>query len=295
MRIGILNFLKPPGMTSHDAVALFRRLTGVRRIGHTGTLDPGAAGVLPLCFGQATRVAEYVLTMEKSYRALLALGKATDTEDSSGNICAEKPVPPLSEGMITGVFAAFTGRRMQTPPMYSAVRIKGQKLYELARRGETVERKARPIHIHRLELRAFRSDKILFDVSCSHGTYIRTLCREIAEALGTTGHLSFLLRTAVGPFLLSDALTVEECTGLVEAGKFDSVLKPTDTALYRFPSATVTQEEAKRILNGAFVRFKDNKAMTGKLYRVYDPDDRFIAVCKFANGELRPQKVFHDR
>lgn len=288
---GILNILKPPGMTSHDVVAQLRRLTGIRKIGHTGTLDPGAAGVLPICMGQATRVAEYVLGMDKTYRAELQLGTAMDTEDAAGRIVAEKTVPQLNAACLESVLASFVGKRMQTPPMYSAVRVKGKKLYELARRGEMVERQPRPIQIYRLQLRGFKENHVLFDVSCSRGTYIRTLCTEIATALGTVGHLSFLLRLGVGPFEIKNALTLEECEILQAHAKLDTALLSLDTALLSLPHLSVSQADAQKIKQGRWLNL-DNLPEEGTLVRIYAPHRQLVAIALVENNSVRPRKVF---
>ncbi|MCR3922478.1 MAG: tRNA pseudouridine(55) synthase TruB [Firmicutes bacterium] len=291
---GIINLLKPPGMTSHDVVAVIRRLTNVKRTGHTGTLDPGAAGVLPICVGQATRVAEYVLAMDKSYRAELTLGSATDTEDGSGKIVAERAVPAMTVVHIQTVLTQFLGKRMQTPPMYSAVRIDGEKLYERARRGETVERPARPIDIYQIELIRIGENTILFDVTCSRGTYIRTLCCEIAQALGTVGHMSYLIRTHVGPFQLEDALSLEECASRQAAGELENAMLSVDAALINLPMLSVSAEDAVRVINGIAVPLPTIVA-EGTLVRVYGPKQEFLAVSLVEQGRVQPRKVFHSR
>lgn len=291
---GIINLLKPPGMTSHHVVSALRRLTGVRKIGHTGTLDPGAAGVLPICIGQATRVAEYVLTMDKTYRAELTLGAATETEDAAGQIIAEKAVPPLDYTQVKTIMAGFIGPRQQIPPMYSAVRVQGQKLYQLARRGETVTRAARSINIYALELLQLYQQKLLFDVSCSRGTYIRTLCCEIANALGTVGHMSFLVRTRVGPYRLDKTYTLEECETLQAKNELTAALLPIDSALGHLPPYNVTAEDAAKIKNGRVLKFTDLPP-EGSLIRVYGPGEELLAISSVENNTVRPQKVFRSR
>ncbi|HZK23846.1 MAG TPA: tRNA pseudouridine(55) synthase TruB [Oscillospiraceae bacterium] len=291
---GIINLLKPPGMTSHHVVSALRRLTGIRKIGHTGTLDPGAAGVLPICIGQATRVAEYVLTMDKTYRAELTLGTATDTEDAAGQVIDEKTVPPLDFNQVKTLLLDFTGPRQQIPPMYSAVRVHGQKLYQLARRGETVTRKARAINIYQLQLLQLYPQKILFDVSCSRGTYIRTLCREIAEALDTVGHMSFLVRTRVGPYHLDQTYTLEECASLQAANELTTALLPLDSALEQLLPYNVTAEDAEKIQNGRVLKFTDLPP-EGTLMRVYGPGGELLAISSVENSTVRPQKVFRSR
>jgi tRNA pseudouridine55 synthase len=288
---GILNLLKPPGMTSHDVVNVVRRITGVRRTGHTGTLDPGAAGVLPVCVGKATRVSEYVLDMDKSYRAELTLGRSTDTEDAAGATVLEMPVPVLKWEAVAAVLKGFLGVGEQIPPMYSAVRINGKKLYELARRGEVVKREPRPIHIYEIRLLELRENVIVFDVTCSRGTYVRTLCREIAEKLGTTGHMSFLLRTMVGPFILQNTLTLEELVQCTDSGRLQQVASPLDMALGKLTAVTVDENGALKIKNGVAVSVpQDLQDQT--LVRVYGPNDTFLAVGNMEAGLVKPSKVF---
>ncbi|MBT9142964.1 MAG: tRNA pseudouridine synthase B [Dehalococcoidia bacterium] len=288
---GIINVLKPPGMTSHDVVNLVRRLTGMRRVGHTGTLDPGAAGVLPICIGKATRVSEYVLRMDKSYRAELSLGQATDTEDAAGQPVLTKPVPALTPHGVELVLKGFLGKGSQIPPMYSAVRVDGERLYELARRGEVVERKPREIQIYNINLLAIRENFILFELDCSRGTYVRTLCRNIAEKLGSTGHMSFLLRTAVGPFLLGNAVTFEELAQFAETGCITKALLPMDTALANIQAVTVDDIQAARLRNGMPITL-GFKTSDGELFRVYDSSQTLLAIAAADSERIKPIRVF---
>lgn len=288
---GIINILKPPGMTSHDVVNVVRRLTGVRRIGHTGTLDPGASGVLPICVGKATRISEYLLGMDKSYRAELSLGEATDTEDAAGQVVLTKPVPVLTSHCVEQVLMSFLGMGTQLPPMYSAVRVNGKRLYELARRGEVVERQPRQIQIYNIKLLKIRDNTILFDLCCSRGTYVRTLCREIAENLGSVGHMSFLLRTAVGPFLLESAVTFEELAQFTEEGCIINALLPLDMALAHMQAVTVDESQAARLRNGLAVTL-GFIASDGELFRVYDSSQAFLAIAAADKERIKPLKVF---
>lgn len=289
---GIINVLKPPGMTSHDVVNILRRLTGIRRTGHTGTLDPGASGILPICVGKATRVSEYVLLMNKTYRAELSLGQATDTEDASGRTILVKPVPVLVQDTVIQTLAKFQGPRMQIPPMYSAVRVAGKKLYELARQGEEIVREPRQITIYKTRLLQILDHKILFDVTCSRGTYIRTLCREIAEALTTTGHMSYLLRTGVGPFSLANSFSFEELACLREASRLEEAVLPLDTALLHLPAVVLNENNVDRIRNGVSVTV-DHDIPQGTEIRVYSPAEQFLALAVTEEaGQIRPRKVF---
>lgn len=287
---GIIVINKEPGMTSHDVVQKARRITGEKKCGHTGTLDPGACGVLPLCFGKATRVSEYVLAMRKKYRAELKLGEATDTEDSSGKVTERCEVPVVTRDHLDRVFSLFLGEIMQVPPMYSAVRKDGKKLYELARKGHVVERKPRPVHIYRLEAINIERDRILFDVECSSGTYVRTLCAEIARKLGTCGHMSYLQRTAVGPFTLEKAVTLDKLQTLHAAGRITEVLLPVDAALVHLPSLVLNETEAKRIAAGAFIPAP--WAAEGTLFRLYGPGEELLAVAQAEKQRIKPRKVF---
>ncbi len=288
---GIINLLKPPGMTSHDAVNVVRRLTGIKRVGHTGTLDPGAAGVLPICLGKATRVSEYVLGMDKSYRAELSLGQATDTEDAAGQPVLTRPVPSLTTHGVELVLRGFLGTVPQIPPMYSAVRVAGKRLYELARRGEVVEREPREIQIYKIKLLKISETSILFELDCSRGTYVRTLCRDIAEKLGSAGHMSFLLRTAVGPFLLGSAVTFEELAQFAEAGCITKALLPLDLALANMQAVTVDESQAARLRNGLAVTLR-LKTSDGELFRVYDSSQAFLAIATADREQIKPLKVF---
>ncbi|HHX75286.1 MAG TPA: tRNA pseudouridine(55) synthase TruB [Firmicutes bacterium] len=291
---GVLNILKPPGMTSHDVVSVIRRLAGTKRVGHAGTLDPGAAGVLPLCLGQATRVSEYLLALPKSYRAELALGVATTTEDAAGEVTDRKPVPSLTADVVEKALEHFVGPQLQTPPMYSAVRAGGHRLYELARRGVEVQRQPRKIHIYSIRLLLLQGKRMMFDVSCSRGTYVRTLCREIAEALGTAGHMSFLVRTAVGPFLLQETLSLEEAAQLAGKKQLSSALLAVDFGLQHLSRAVLTDREAERLQHGGFIPYGE-KLPAGRDIRVYRQDGRFLALAEVRDGLLRPKKVFHHR
>lgn len=251
---GIVNFLKPPGMTSHDAVAVVRRVFWTKKVGHTGTLDPQAAGVLPVCVGQATRIVEMLQADRKIYRAELTLGVSTDTQDRWGQVLSERPVR-VSETALRAVLESFTGDILQVPPMFSALKVDGKKLCDLARQGITVEREARPQTIHSIRLIHYDGSRALLDVSCSKGTYIRTLCHDIGEALGCGGMMSFLLRTGTGAYDISDGVTLEElkdCKGPEEALRY---LKPIDSAFADAPRLDLKEEWTKRIKNGVDADF----------------------------------------
>jgi tRNA pseudouridine55 synthase len=235
--------------TSHDVVARVRRLSGQRRIGHTGTLDPMASGLLILCLGQATRLVEYYQGHDKRYQAVVALGSATDSYDALGQIIAEAPVPALSETEIETALARFRGDSMQTPPIYSALKQEGEALYAKARRGEAVTVEARPVTIRQLTLVARTATTLTLDVICSAGTYIRSLAHDLGEALGTVAHLAELRRSAAGSFTLADAHTIPALEAAAEAGTLSNLLLPLGTGL-GLPLLTLDDATALRLSQG---------------------------------------------
>jgi len=243
---GILNILKPPGMTSHDVVSAVRKKLNLKRVGHTGTLDPNAVGVLPICVGQATKISQFLLDGKKKYRAEITLGIETDTEDIYGEVTSQSPVTSTKEE-IEDTILNFIGTYDQTPPMYSALKVKGKKLYELARQGIEIERQSRKITIYSIDIIEITDNKILFDVLCSKGTYIRTLCKDIGRELGCGGVMSFLLRTESSGFYLNTAITIEE---LQETEDVKSLLLPLDFPLNHMPKVSVKSSYAKQVLNG---------------------------------------------
>jgi len=297
---GIFNILKPPGMTSHDVVAFIRSRLRVKKVGHTGTLDPNAAGVLPICVGQATRLTDYLLDATKGYRAILRLGIGTDTQDAFGQVLRKAPMPHIRETDVRRVFQQFTGEIRQIPPMYSAVKLGGQKLYELARKGKEVAREARPVRIYALDLLAFYPDdngfpSLLFDVVCSKGTYIRTLCADIGLALGGNGHLAYLVRTMSGPFTAASALTLEEFEALRTAGDLAGALVPLDYPLAALPACRLDAAAAEAVRHGrsisaGYTFISDNG---GQHVRLYSAAGEFLAVgVRQDDGIIKPDKVF---
>ncbi len=269
---GILNLLKPPGMTSSNAVVDVRRRFHEKKVGHTGTLDPGAAGVLPICLGKATRLFDYLVEKEKEYIAEISFGTATDTLDSYGTVTRTQ------EGRVEGetlrsALPDFLGAQWQIPPMYSAVKLDGKKLYQLARRGEEVElvSRKRRIVIEELELlEQTGENRFLLKIRCSKGTYVRVLCADIGERLSLPCHMSFLLRSRSGPFMLDGSLTLNEAGELIEAGEIERALTPMDQALCFLPEA-VAEDSAMRFLrNGNPVPLERvSPCETGRLHRVY--------------------------
>ena len=289
---GIFNVLKPPGMTSHDVIGFLRRALNTKKTGHGGTLDPDAAGVLPVFAGTATRLLSYAMEGRKQYIAEFTLGEQRDTGDDSGTLVKTMPVPELSEAKLKEVLQSFLGKQIQLPPMYSAVKINGQKLYQLARKGVEVERKARPIEIYKLELLDAKlptesiSAKYSFTVAveCSKGTYIRVLGEDIATALGTCGTMSFLLRTQVGSYLLNEAHTLQE----IAENPAGCCAEPI-TAVSHLPKLELTANQAARITNG--VRTTVNGTVDGQ-YALLGPNSEFLGIGKCVDSKVQAEKIF---
>jgi tRNA pseudouridine55 synthase len=246
---GIFNLNKPIGMTSHDVVARVRRLTHQRRVGHAGTLDPAASGVLPICLGQATRVVEYLSESGKRYRATIVLGAVTDTYDAEGEVIRSAPVHVTREEA-QAALAAFLGPQMQLPPLYSAIKRAGQPLYKLARAGVEVQLEPRPVEIYTLDLIDWQPPTLTVDVECSKGTYIRSLAYDLGERLGCGGHLGGLVRLRSGPFTLDESLTLEELAQALEDGTWQNYLYAPDEALLDRLAVIVGPETEKRLLLG---------------------------------------------
>jgi len=287
---GIINVLKPPNMTSHDVVSFLRRTLGQKRIGHGGTLDPQAAGVLPVCVGAATRLAEYVGGQRKSYFCEMTLGKATDTQDAWGKVLEMKSVPFLSLEQIKETAAGFTGKIRQKVPAYSAVKVAGQPLYKAARRGESIEPVYRIVDIHQLEILGYENHKIRFWVECGKGTYIRALCQDLGEALGTTAFMSFLVRTSVGGFTLEEACTLEEIAQYKE-----KLLLPMEKAVSGLPSLELTDNEVIKISRGQAIDRKKYNDEDIEDLACFSRQGRLVAICRCRKGLISPVKVFNSK
>jgi len=277
---GILVIDKPEGFTSFDVVAKLRGMMRERRIGHGGTLDPMATGVLPIFVGRATRAAEYAAASDKEYIARFQTGITTDTQDTTGTVLSRSDICP-TRAEVEDVLPRFTGRIEQTPPMYSAVKVGGERLYKLARRGEEVERAPRPVEISALELlpEECAEDEYALRVVCSKGTYIRTLCHDIGQALGCGAAMSALRRTRAGRFTLGSAQTFDFLAALLSEGRIHEALTPTDALFEDHPPLFLRGEELKRFQNGAQAA-ADTALESGKLYRLYDEDGGFLAIGK---------------
>ncbi|RAV22753.1 tRNA pseudouridine(55) synthase TruB [Paenibacillus contaminans] len=299
---GVLPVWKPVDFTSHDVVAKVRGILGVKRIGHTGTLDPKVTGVLPLCIGRATRVVEYIQDLPKQYEATLTVGYATDTEDATGQVIAEAERVEITAEQAERVIRSFVGVISQVPPMYSAVKVDGKRLYELARLGKEVERKARNVEIYGINLLSMDLDRrhpeIRFRVDCSKGTYIRTLCADIGQALGYPAVMSDLVRTATGSMTKENCLTLEDIGRLVKEGQLQSKLIDTAAAIPHVPALSVTDKEAADALQGKKIRPAAPPAEVpdDRLFRLFAPDGTFLGIFRFEPDAavLRPEKVFSE-
>ena len=287
---GIILVDKPQGWTSHDVVAKLRGIYQQRRIGHSGTLDPMATGVLAVFLGRGTRAVELCENDEKEYVAELLLGTVTNTQDITGEVLEQHPVE-VSRQQLEAVLEQFLGPQQQIPPMYSAVKIGGKKLYELARKGQSVERKPRSIVIHELELCDFDGKTARIRVVCSKGTYIRTLCHDIGAALGTGGCLSSLRRTRAGRFAIDDCVTMEQIQQARDQNAHMAFLRPVDSLFSGCPAVYLGEKEALRCKNGA------GNAVPGLpdgTYRVYGPENEFLMLGQCQNGVLRTVKSFFE-
>ncbi len=287
MTAGIINVLKPPGMSSHDVVGYLRRVYGLKKVGHAGTLDPGAAGVLPVFLGPATRLIEFTADADKAYRVELTFGYATDSGDDSGNVIATRAgfVFPAA-GEIAAVLATFLGDSEQVPPMHSAIKVGGRKLYALARAGIEVERRPRPITITAIDLLKAADPVIVFDVSCSKGTYIRSLCSDIGDRLGCPAVMTFLVRTRVGDFSLAAARTLEEIAAAPEAA-----LLPADDAVRHLERIVLAAEDAARFAHGQKIPRDD--LPPDRPLAVYGRDGDLLGIARRAQTAplLEPEKV----
>lgn len=283
---GIFNVLKPPGMTSHDVIAFLRRALKTKKVGHGGTLDPDAAGVLPVFTGSATRLLEFAVEGRKQYIAEFTLGMQTDTGDDSGSVVKTMPVPALDEARVKAVLAQFTGVQMQLPPMYSAIKINGQKLYQLARRGVEVERTARQIEVYKLELLYLAADKFTVAVECSKGTYIRVLGEDMAAALGSCGTMSFLLRTQVGCYKIADAHTLQEI-----AENPVGCIMPAVSAVSEMQQLVLRGRQAERITNGVRTTVAAAAQLTGRCV-LLGPGGEFLGIGSVDNGMVQAEKIF---
>lgn len=290
---GIVLLDKPVGDTSNAALQKVKRLFHARKAGHTGSLDPLASGLLPICLGEATKVSAFLLDADKGYRVTARLGVRTETGDADGRVIEERAVAPGMRERIEASLEGFRGEVQQVPPMYSAIKHQGRRLYELARDGVEVERKARTVTVHRLELLRLEGDDFTLEVSCSKGTYVRTLVEDIAAAAGSCAHVVALRRLSAGPYEASGCVTLERLAELAEQGPeaLDGVLLPIDSALARWPSVTLTRDSAWYLQNGQPVMVP--RAPAEGLIRLYAADGRFLGVGEItSDGRVAPRRLF---
>ncbi|MBO2945708.1 tRNA pseudouridine(55) synthase TruB [Paenibacillus sp. F411] len=298
---GVLAVMKPAGWTSHDVVAKTRRILGMKRIGHAGTLDPEVTGVLPLCLGRATRVVEYMQELPKEYYAVLRLGFSSDTEDITGTVIDQVDEVNVTREEAEKTLTSFLGSISQVPPMYSAVKVNGKRLYELAREGKVVERKSRTVTIHEIQMTGFEAagthTDISFRVLCSKGTYIRTLCVDIGKALGYPAVMVSLKRTLSAGVEASHCLTLEEIAQRVEAGTLASSLIPADEAVRHLAAHTVIDEKRSAALQGQRLssRAVQPPVEHNDAIRLYDGHQQFLGIFRRQEetGAIVPVKVFH--
>lgn len=323
MRNGILNIYKEKGYTSHDVVAKLRGIVRQKRIGHTGTLDPDAEGVLPVCLGKATSLCGMLTDQSKIYETVLLLGKVTDTQDLTGRVLEERETQGLTEEEVRSCIAGFAGDYEQLPPMYSALKVNGKKLYELARQGIEVERKKRKVRIHEISIQEISLPRVRMKVHCSKGTYIRTLCHDIGRKLGCGGCMESLLRTRAGCFELSDSVRLGDVEAACTAGNLDKILRPADWVFEHLRAVEILEPYRNLAYNGnpfslrqmeeiqkageqkpeedqaSRMESGDGKSRfsEGEQVRVYDAKGRFIGIYRYHGGrqEFRVEKMFLDR
>lgn len=288
---GIIIIDKPLGRTSHDMVSFTRRLFGIKKVGHTGTLDPDATGVLPVCIGKATKAADMLTASDKAYRTQLVLGMTTDTQDASGEILTEQPVL-VTKTEIENAIKSFIGEIEQIPPMFSAIKKDGKKLYELARKGITIEREKRKVKIFSIDICEINMEKltVTIEVSCSKGTYIRTLCEDIGMKLGCGAYMNTLVRTKSADFTLTQSYTQEKLLEMKENGSLESAVIPVDELFSDYPKVKLDAFLSAKTKNG--VRIRRKNLTEGTLYRLYDENNLFLCISKYINGELILEKAF---
>lgn len=292
---GMLIIRKEKGFTSFDVVAKLRGILHMKKIGHTGTLDPEAEGVLPVALGAATRLVDLFTEKQKTYEAVLHLGIATDTQDMTGTVLEEKEVS-VTEEEVQAVLQSFLGAQEQVPPMYSALKVNGKKLYELAREGKTVERKARPVHFYQIEVLEMQLPLVRFSVTCSKGTYIRTLCHDIGEKLGCGGCMEALLRTATGNFTLEESFTLSQVEAAAKEGTIDTLIHSIDEVLADYPRISCTEAGDRLLANGNPLtkEFVQGALQTGWV-RMCSSKDAFVGIYEWNEEKHRyhPVKMFY--
>lgn len=290
---GIVLLDKPLNLTSNRALQTVKRLFNAAKAGHTGSLDPLATGLLPLCLGEATKISGFLLDADKSYRATIKLGVKTSSADAEGDVIETRVVENYSDKQIQSAVQQFIGEIEQVPPMHSALKVDGQPLYKLAHQGKEIERQSRQVHIYAIEVLRYEGDEIDIAVDCSKGTYIRTLAEDIGEALGCGAHLSALRRTETGPFKLEDSITLEELEKRAEAGfeQLDSVLQPAEDALEDWESVNLSPDAAYYLCRGQAVLVP--KAPTSGLVRLFSEEKGFLGIGEILDdGRVKPRRLF---
>lgn len=298
---GIINVYKEKGYTSHDVVAKLRGILKQKKIGHTGTLDPDATGVLPVCLGRGTRLCDMLTDKDKTYRAIMKLGVVTDTQDSSGTILEEKDISGLEESIVKKAVLSYVGGYDQIPPMYSALKVNGKKLYELAREGIEIERKARRVEIYDIVIEEIQLPYVTMVVTCSKGTYIRTLCHDIGTSLNVGACMDKLERTRVSIFNIEESLRLEEIESIKNEGRLEDIVIRVDEMFSKYPSIMVKEEFSKLLYNGNpfakinILNVQNNTQSDNKMYRVYDYRNVFIGIYEEDNNEIyKVVKFFYE-
>jgi tRNA pseudouridine55 synthase len=293
---GIIVIDKPTGRSSNHVLQQVKRLFNAQKAGHTGSLDPLATGLLPVCLGDATRISSYLLDADKSYRVECKLGVVTDSGDSDGNIIAESVVPEINQSQIESIIQNFTGEQDQVPPMYSALKHQGQPLYKLARQGIEIERKARRVTIYDIKLVNFSSDSLCLDVTCSKGTYIRSLIEDIGQEIGCGAHVTMLRRTSVAGYNESQSITIDDLVAHSENGldALDELLLPPEQALSDWPKLSLTSEQTQAVLHGQQLNL--NLEHEGQLLCLFNQHQQFIGIAEVTHGGvLAPKRIFQSQ
>ena len=296
MKSGIINVYKEAGYTSFDVVAKLRGILGIKKIGHTGTLDPEATGVLPVCVGKATKVCDLLTDKDKIYRAVMHLGIVTDTQDMTGQILATKPVD-VTDTLVKDVLLSFVGESQQIPPMYSALKVNGKKLCDLARQGIEVERKPRDIYISEIKIKDISLPRVTFEVTCSKGTYIRTLCNDVGQKLNCGACMESLVRTRVSRFLIEDSITLDEIQCLKEQGRLEEKMISVDALFEKFPKVYGIPSADGKLKNGNAlckdeVKSDDDFTEENQSVRMYMSDGTFVGIFHWNGQVLKPEKMF---
>ncbi|MBQ3120240.1 MAG: tRNA pseudouridine(55) synthase TruB [Peptococcaceae bacterium] len=288
---GIVNVMKPAGMTSHDVVAKLRRVYHTKKVGHTGTLDPDAVGVLPVCVGQATRLVEYFTEKDKTYKVIMKFGAETNTQDASGEVTIETELPSLSKAEFIAVTEQFIGEIKQVPPMYSAIKKDGQPLYKLARQGVEVEVEPRPVVIHGIKVLMYNKESAMLEVHCGKGTYIRTLCQDLGRACGSSAHMTYLMRLSSGMFTITDAVPLAR---LEQSETPEQFLQDMNSCLGDMPSLIITDGKmTERLVNGLSQKAPGADLLPdGTVCRAVTQEGMLLSIGTIADKAFQPNKVF---